>query len=336
MNSNSNINRHFEIAALNERIRLLEHAIDIAPIGILLFNGQNQLIHCNAEKLHLLDYPLETLEPQKPTLEKIIRIIESHGEQSPEEIETSVKNRLARFAEGHEDFYQCQRPNGKMLNIRITPLKNGGAIINYSENPQNQMVADQSTNHDQLTGLPNRTLLFDRLKIALASTNRGQSIALHYVVLDNFKTIHKQFGNGIGNLVLKKISSTLLRTARETDTVARIENDVFVIIQSEVCSISDANSLAERALKNIHETVIAEDLSIEINATIGIAFAPWDSDQGEELLGKAILAMSHDKKHAKGKISYFSKPEQLDKLWPGNGKLNPQFKNNYLYGDVAS
>ena len=328
-----------EFEALNRRIRLLESVINNFPGGLLLFDSDNRLVLYNDEQLHLLEYPEEFFEIPNPTLEQIFRINANRGEYGEGDAEKHVQTRLALVEQRCAHTFERKRPNGTVLEIRGVPLKEGGFVTTYldvTERHQHQNLINRMAHFDQLTGLPNRSLMLDRLKIALAGTKRGQTIALHYIDVDRFKIVNDKFGHDVGDLVLKKVALTLLKSARETDTVARIGGDEFIIIQSEVDSVSDANAMAQRVIKNIESIIFAEDLDIDVGASIGVAFAPWDAENIDELLRKADMAMYRSKKKTSGSVSYYSQVEELRKIWRDQGSISRHEMNARVFGDSAS
>ncbi len=325
--------------SLKTRISMLEAVIENFPGGLLLFDSKNRLVFYNKHQLQLLEYPEEFFDLPNPTLEQIFRMNASRGEYGAGDVEEHVQTRLNLVAQRCAHTFERKRPNGKVLEIRGVPLKEGGFVTSYldvTERHKSQNLINHMAHHDQLTGLPNRTLMLDRLKIALAGTKRGQSIALHYIDLDKFKPINDQYGHEVGDLVLKKVAAILLRSARETDTVARIGGDEFLIIQSDVDQASNAKILADRVIGNIRTATFAEDLNLQINASVGIAFAPWDSSDSDELMRKADAAMYNSKKLGPGRISFFSQlPEEPEATRPKK-TLNHQVLSQSLISDAAS
>jgi len=328
-----------EIETLEKRIRMLEAVIDNFPGGLLMFDSENRLVFCNSQQLQLLDYPPEFFTMSNPSLEQIFRMNATRGEYGTGDVEEQVKARLSLVTQRCAHVFERTRPNGTVLEIRGVPLPEGGFVTSYvdiTERRKHEALISHMAHHDQLTGLANRALMLDRLKIALAGAKRGFPIAVHYIDLDKFKPINDQYGHDIGDIVLKKSAATMLHSARETDTVARIGGDEFVIIQSDVDSISGAKVLADRILENIQKTIFVEDIDLAIDASIGIAFAPWDSDNGDELLRKADMAMYRSKSSGHGQITFFSNPSLLEKKLPAKSPVSHYLAKHVAIGDAAS
>jgi diguanylate cyclase (GGDEF)-like protein len=328
-----------EIEFLRKRIRLLEAVVDTFPGGLLLFDGENRLVLCNHQQHRLLEYPKELFASGNPTLEDIFYFNANRGEYGEGNVDDIVKARMDLVAKRCAHVVERTRPNGTVLEIRGAPLVEGGFVTTYldvTKQRENQNLINHMAHHDSLTGLANRALMLDRLKFALAGVKRGRSIALHYLDLDKFKPINDKHGHDIGDYVLKKAAAALLHSVRETDTVARIGGDEFVIIQADVESVNGAKLLADRVIKNISETHFLEDLDLSINVSIGVAFAPWDSENPDELLRKADMAMYKSKKAGPGQVSFFSQPPGFPVDEPKDKKPISFLMNQNTFGDAAS
>ena len=296
---------------LSDRIRLLESVIDNFPGGLLLFDKDLNLVLCNAQQKRLLDYPDELFANKNPSLKQIFTFNAQRGEYGPGNVDDLVKSRMDLVATRRAHVFERKRPNGTIVEIRGMPLSDGGFVTTYldvTEQRKYQALVAHLAHHDQLTGLPNRSLMLDRLQIALAGARRGRNVAIHYIDLDKFKPVNDRYGHAVGDHVLKTAASQLLASVRETDTVARIGGDEFVIIQVDIETADDAAVLAKRVIASVSTQQFLEDADISVNASMGIAFSPWDGDSADELLRKADQAMYRSKGKGGGAYSFFSRP----------------------------
>jgi diguanylate cyclase (GGDEF)-like protein len=151
--------------------------------------------------------------------------------------------------------------------------------------------------HDQLTGLPNRTLLADRLRLAAASLERrGTGAVLLYLDLDNFKAINDRFGHPAGDCLLTAVATRLSALARSGDTVARLGGDEFVVLAVELDDPeAAARSLAERIHLAMREPVAVGERELHTSVSIGIALVRPDTDP-EVCLAQADAAMYQAKR----------------------------------------
>jgi diguanylate cyclase (GGDEF)-like protein/PAS domain S-box-containing protein len=146
--------------------------------------------------------------------------------------------------------------------------------------------------HDALTGLPNRTLLCDRLRREIARARRGdRPFALHLIDIDGFKNINDVLGHTIGDQFLKVVAERLKALAQEPDTVARLGGDEFAILQTQVMRGEDAANLAQRIIAAVGEPFEFAGERIVTGASVGITLHPSDGSDVQQLLKNADLAM---------------------------------------------
>jgi diguanylate cyclase (GGDEF)-like protein len=303
------------IELLNERVTLLEAVVNNFPGGLMLFDKDLSLVLCNDRQRQLLEYPDELFASGNPTLADMFRFNAERGEYGPGPIDEHVKLRMELVARREAHVFERTRPNGTILEIRGMPLKDGGFVTTYvdvTEQRKAQALIAHLAHHDPLTGLANRALLMDRLAMALAAVKRGRRIALLYVDLDKFKPINDRHGHAAGDQVLKRIAAAMQRALRETDTVARIGGDEFVIIQTDVEAATDVKGVASRVLEAISEKHFADGIDMTVGASIGIAYAPWDGDTADELLRKADLALYRSKSNGGAGITFYSAPPKIE------------------------
>lgn len=156
--------------------------------------------------------------------------------------------------------------------------------------------------HDALTGLSNRTLLFDRLDGAIAAARRrGTSFALFFLDLDDFKPINDELGHDAGDLVLKTVALRLQDSVRESDMVARVGGDEFVLVLQDVHGRNDAMSVAEKTIAALSKPINIDNGLCEVGATLGIALYPEHGEDADTLLRHADAAMYAAKRLGKNR-----------------------------------
>ncbi|AKA80629.1 histidine kinase [Pseudomonas synxantha] len=159
--------------------------------------------------------------------------------------------------------------------------------------------------HDMLTGLPNRTLLADRIQQGIQAVNeRGGCFALMFIDLDGFKPVNDAFGHHMGDQLLREVGLRLREDLRSQDTLARIGGDEFVLLV-QLTQPDDAMGLAERQVGLINRTFKVAEHELNISASIGIALFPGNGSSPQELLMNADAAMYHAKGMGKNGYSFF-------------------------------
>jgi diguanylate cyclase (GGDEF)-like protein len=159
--------------------------------------------------------------------------------------------------------------------------------------------------HDTLTGLPNRTLLADRIDQAMSRVQEeGGCFALMFIDLDGFKPVNDAFGHHMGDLLLREVALRLREDLRSQDTLARIGGDEFVLLVQLTEQI-DALNLASRQVGLIARPFRVAEHDLQISASIGIALFPGNGQNASELLMNADAAMYHAKNAGKNGYSFF-------------------------------
>lgn len=160
---------------------------------------------------------------------------------------------------------------------------------------------------DPLTGLPNRTLLRDRLLNAIANAKRsGKKVAVLFIDLDYFKTVNDTMGHEVGDIILVQVAKRLSSVFREIDTVARFGGDEFVAVIQNVEREEQIVSICERVLSIFKTPFDANGEEVYLSASIGIALYPDNGDEPTVLIKNADMAMYKAKEEGKMNFAFFS------------------------------
>jgi diguanylate cyclase (GGDEF)-like protein len=161
--------------------------------------------------------------------------------------------------------------------------------------------------HDNLTGVPNRALLQDRLGQALARARRDKRpLGVLMLDLDGFKPVNDKYGHEAGDELLRSVADRLSALLRKSDTVARVGGDEFVLVLPDVGGAEDAARVARRVLEAIQRPFTVKQVEVRIGTSIGIALYPFDGADGEELMKNADTAMYRVKGRGRNDYEFFS------------------------------
>ena len=161
--------------------------------------------------------------------------------------------------------------------------------------------------HDALTGLPNRTLLENRLARALTQAHRkNRMLALLYLDLDRFKRVNDGVGRALGDQVLQSVAERLTSTVREADTIARVGGDEFAVLLPEISRVEDAAQVAERILEGLRPPLVLGGSQVHPTTSMGIAFYPNDAEEPDTLLRNADIAMYHAKEQGRDNYQFYN------------------------------
>jgi len=168
--------------------------------------------------------------------------------------------------------------------------------------------------YDELTGLPNRVLGFDRLNQMVQMARRdNQRVAVMFLDLDRFKAVNDIYGHRAGDKVLKEASQRFIRCLRGSDSVVRIGGDEFLVLLGHVDSVQDILQVGEKIIAAIAEPFnLKKDVTYQIGTSIGAAIYPTDAHDSETLVRHADIAMYRAKKAGKNQIILFDAPLQYE------------------------
>jgi len=169
----------------------------------------------------------------------------------------------------------------------------------------------QMAHYDTLTGLPNRAVFMDRLKMGLAQARRrNQQFAILFIDLDRFKIINDTRGHEAGDRALQKVAERLLTCVREEDTVARLGGDEFTILLTHIHGNKDAELIADKVIQTLSEPIKLDKHEHSIGASIGISMYPKNGTDDDTLLGKADSAMYLAKRNGGNNCIFYSKTKE--------------------------
>ncbi len=208
------------------------------------------------------------------------------------------------------------RKNGELFwnDLHITPVhdENGkvthfvGILNDVTASKQRADHLEHEVNHDSLTGLANRTLLWDRLDHAVHLAQRHQTLVATVLIdLDNFKTINDTFGHDAGDTVLKVVARRLQSAVRDSDTVARMSGDEFVMVLVDQPTLRFTLRMVERVRSALVMPVSFDGTEIAMGASLGVAAYPNDGRTPADLIRAADMAM-YRAKHSGGGVHFYS------------------------------
>jgi diguanylate cyclase (GGDEF)-like protein/PAS domain S-box-containing protein len=212
--------------------------------------------------------------------------------------------------------------NGAQIPIEdsIAPIRDtkgnllGAVIVFHDVSAARELSLRMShlAQHDGLTDLPNRILLYDRLSQAITlAQRRRKKLAVLFLDLDRFKHINDSLGHAIGDRVLQQVAERLRHCVRSTDTVSRQGGDEFVVLLSEVRKLHDAAACAEKILAALSEPFAVDHHNLYLTTSIGISTYPDDGHDADTLMKHADLAMYQAKDSNANTFRFFERQMTL-------------------------
>ena len=300
-------------AALAARFEQQANRFDIAlnnmSHGLCMLDEQNRLQVWNErflELLHLKDMPVRVGMPATYLLRHSIRA-GNHRTKSIKKVFTDLAQGLAK-----DRFDQVQTsPDGdRTIAVSRRMMSGGGSVVILEDVTESKRAQERITHlakYDDLTGLANRNQFRERINGMLAAMHKRKNhVAIHLIDLDRFKTINDTLGHPIGDKLLKEVASRLKTVIRPGDMITRFGGDEFVVLQIGTERYQDAKWLAERLARTLKDPFDIDGHRIDIGASIGIAMAPMDGIDADQLLKKADMALYAAKNGGGGDHRFFA------------------------------
>lgn len=290
--THADISKQKEIElALVESERRFRGAFDTAAIGMALVGLNGEWLEVNRALIQMLGYDEDRLLGM--SFQDITH---------PDDLDLDVEL-LQQLINDDIDHYHMEkryfRRGGQIISVLLSvslvrdrndnPVHFVSQIEDVTERKELQTRVEHQATHDELTGLPNRRLLYDRLAHTLAQSRRHKRLmAVLFVDIDHFKGINDSFGHDVGDDVLCEVANRLRRCTRLSDTLARQGGDEFVVLLTEIQSTLDAGRLAEAMIKALRPPLKLGSREISVTLSIGVAvFDPSSGETDEHLLKRA-------------------------------------------------
>jgi diguanylate cyclase (GGDEF)-like protein/PAS domain S-box-containing protein len=293
-------------AALVEKNRVLDIALDNMSQGLCMFDADTRLVACNRRYAELWGLPSDLTRPGttlRATLDHRVSAGTFAGDA-----ESFIAERMRVAVEGQSLQQDLELHDGRTISLVHRPLPGGGWVATFEDiTPRQQAEARiaHMARHDALTDLPNRVLLRERLDSAFNEIARTcGSFAVHWLDLDHFKAVNDTLGHPTGDRLLQAVTARLKDLLAEGDTLARLGGDEFAMIQVGAQPYQ-AGDFARRVIDVVSAPYEIDGHQIVIGASVGIALAPSDADVPDTVLRHADLALYRAKTDGRGVCRFF-------------------------------
>ncbi|MGM0570626.1 EAL domain-containing protein [Marinobacter sp.] len=289
-------------------IRKLSMAVEQSPSSVMICDRQWRIEFVNQKFSQLTGYPASQVIGQRPG----DLALGGRSTSSTQQLWQTIRVQVQRVGVWQGEVNSVRRngdrfweqivvtsikdPEGRVTNFLVV-----GEDISIRKRYEQQLL--RQANYDILTGLPNRMLALDRLKLALAQAQREKAlVGVMFLDLDNFKHINDTLGHDAGDTLLVEAARRVSASLRGTSTVARLGGDEFLVVLPGLKEASGAEQVADRILAGFSTPFILGGQEVFVTTSIGIAIYPTDCDNTGTLLQNADAAM-YEAKH-KGKSAW--------------------------------
>jgi len=317
-----------------QNLRLSEEKLrglyELSPLGIALTDMSGRFVEFNEafqkvcgyseDELKTLDYWALIPRDDEPGEAKLLQSLSQTGRYGPYEKTFRQKDGEAVVV----------RLNGMLVMGKDGQQYIWSIVEDITSSRQYAEQLERTAHYDALTGIPNRVLLADRMKQAIAQTMREQNmLAVCYLDLDDFKLINDQFGHETGDNILIEISRRIEGTIRGGDTVARLGGDEFVVLLLGLERGNECVYTLDRLLEVIARPILFKGNSFSLSASIGVSIYPLDNEDLDTLLRHADQAMYAAK--LSGKNRYYLHDTEQDQRTREHLALRDHVKQSLIH-----
>jgi diguanylate cyclase (GGDEF)-like protein len=301
---NAKLRRSQRLEAL-ERQRL-DLAVNNMTQGLLLFDAEQRIVVCNQRYIEMYSLSPEVVKPGCH-----FRDLMAHRKATglfEGDIDDYCAMVLHNIAQGQISRRNVVAADGRTIHVVNQPVAGGGWMATMEDITERRRFDERiahMAHYDALTDLPNRVLFREHLDAALKGARDGAQLAVLYIDIDEFKSVNDSLGHPVGDELLKAVADRLRACLRPGDFVARLGGDEFAIIQTAVEQPTDTTDLVAKIYRAIREPFECIGHLVATDASIGIAVAPQDGTDLDQLLKNADLAMYGAKADGRRTFRFF-------------------------------
>ena len=297
---------HRVAARLRGQNLQFDAALNNMTQGLVMFDAAERLLVCNNQYIEMYHLSHDIVKPGCTLRQLLIHRAERDPLRGdPEQYRAQL---LAKMSLGQRSDFVVATADGREIAIASQPMLDGGWVVTHEDITERRKADAKISHmvlHDALTNLPNRLLFREQLEGRLAHLSRDQQFAVLCIDLDGFKRVNDTLGHPFGDKLLQQVARRMSGCLREGDTIARLGGDEFVILQGNIKQPSDAIILAERVFEVTSAPFDLDGQQVVIGVSIGIAIAPPDAADPDQLLKNADMALYRAKAEGRGTYRFF-------------------------------
>jgi diguanylate cyclase (GGDEF)-like protein len=274
--------------------------------GLCMFDRDERLLVSNRRYAEMYGLDPNVVRPGMP-LREVLELRIAAGTHYGHPYATTSATRVDGEVEPSDT--EVELNDGRIFHVVRMPMENGGWVGTHEDVTERKIAqakVEYLAHHDALTGLPNRLQFRRQLERSLDSLSREATLAVLCLDLDHFKAVNDTLGHPVGDVLLKELAQRLAACMRETEFLTRQGGDEFAVIMTDTTNpLTEAAALAGRLIEAVSEPFLIDDHHVAVGLSVGIAVAPGDSDDPDDLLKAADLALYRAKNDGRGTYRFF-------------------------------
>ncbi len=318
---------------LRRSMLTIDAALNNISQGIVMFDSSARILVSNQRYTEMYGLSSEAVRPGR-TLRELLNLRVATGTFCPDEIEQNISNQTTAVSHGSIFKRIAYLRDGRIISIVNHPMEGGGWVASHEDITEAKRAEERLACEayvDTLTDLPNRKAFYEQLEQALDGVAQGRRLALLYLDLDRLKRVNDTLGHLTGDALLKSVADRLRECVRDIGWVARLSGDEFAIVHSMFDQPKDVELLAERIIEAIREPFDIDGHEISASVSVGIAIAPTDATETNELLKAADIALYEAKNIGRGAYCLFE--PQLQERIQKQAQLEQELQQAFVSGE---
>jgi len=288
-------------------------ALNNMPHGLCMFDSKCRIVVANQQLNRQMGLP-QDFELKGSSLQRVLERGVNAGLISKTNAQILIDSLHARLSGGGGAAFVIEMLNCRTFEFTVQAMEDRGMVV-LVEDITERKIAEAKINHlarfDPLTGLPNRMTLRDRMEQVLDDWRCDNMCAIHFIDLDRFKQVNDTLGHTRGDLLLQAVATRLRDAAPDAHVIARFGGDEFVILQTSIKSLDQAEALAASVLSALSGAYDLRGHEVVVSASIGIATAESRID-ADQLLQNADMALYQAKSDGRGTWCWFEEKMEIN------------------------